>query len=402
MLDSHDVRLGEILRITHGYAFPGSEFSDDTRYPTLVTPGNFATSGGFREAKTKTFTGDVPPGFELVPDDLVITMTDLSREGDTLGLPALIPPGRRYLHNQRIGRVQIIAENFVNKFFLAYYLRTNRYRSYILGTSTGSTVRHTSPSRIESFVAHLPPLPEQIAIAEVLGALDDKIAANTKLADSSLQLAQTLFRAEVSSGVNVMLADSCDLLSRGIAPKYSNDDESIIVLNQKCVRDQRVSLEPARRTDVSKVRPQKELIANDVLVNSTGQGTLGRVARWTYATRVTVDSHITIVRFDPDLVDPVCGGFAMLNSEMEITAMAEGSTGQTELSRRELGKLKLNLPVPEKQGKLGERLANMSAMENSYLSENQELALLRDTLLPQLMSGKLNVKQAEKIVASAL
>lgn len=292
--------------------------------------------------------------------------------------------------------------DLVDSRFLYYLLSSPQEQDRIQALAAGSTVAHLNVADIRSLEINVPTLEIQGAIAEVLGALDDKIAANTKLADSSLQLAQTLFRAEVSSGVNVMLADSCDLLSRGIAPKYSNDDESIIVLNQKCVRDQRVSLEPARRTDVSKVRPQKELIANDVLVNSTGQGTLGRVARWTYATRVTVDSHITIVRFDPNLVDPVCGGFAMLNSETEITAMAEGSTGQTELSRGELGKLKLNLPAPEKQRKLGEQLANMSAMENSYLSENQELALLRDTLLPHLMSGKLNVKQAEEVVASAV
>src|SRR5699024_12615782 len=62
---------------------------------------------------------DFPAEYELKPGDLVITMTDLSKGGDTLGLPALIPDGRTYLHNQRIGLVEIIDPNRVSKPFLA-------------------------------------------------------------------------------------------------------------------------------------------------------------------------------------------------------------------------------------------------------------------------------------------
>jgi type I restriction enzyme S subunit len=79
-------------------------------------------------------------------------MTDLSRDGDTLGYPAFVPEmhGKKLLHNQRIGLVQFRNAR-LGKYFLYGLMKTNEYRSFILGGATGSTVRHTSPGRICDF-----------------------------------------------------------------------------------------------------------------------------------------------------------------------------------------------------------------------------------------------------------
>ncbi|HBB41601.1 MAG TPA: restriction endonuclease subunit S, partial [Proteobacteria bacterium] len=87
----------------------------------------------------------------------------------------------------------------------------------------------------------------------------------------------------------------------------------------------------------------------DILVNSTGVGTLGRVAQLVALPEpATVDSHVTIVRPDPAAVDPRYLGFAVRLYEREIEALAEGSTGQTELSRARLGAFPVPL-APEKE-----------------------------------------------------
>jgi type I restriction enzyme S subunit len=236
----------------------------------------------------------------------------------------------------------------------------------------------------------------------VLGALDDKIAANTKLVQASATLTQAVFTDAVREADDAAaLSEITGLLSRGVSPKYSDVEETVVVLNQKCIRDQRVNLDPARRALISKVREDKLLRMDDVLVNSTGQGTLGRVARWTQSDSVTVDSHITIVRFDPAKVDPVCAGMALLSLQETIVEMGEGSTGQTELSRTELGKLRMRLPKRSLQSELGRRFTLTSEMEQVHLRENQILAATRDLLVPQLMSGKLRVKDAEKVLENA-
>src|SRR5450755_3244180 len=101
------VRLGDAITIKHGYAFPGASFGEDAADPILLTPGNFAIGGGFKNTRLKSFSGAFPPEYELEPGDLVVTMTDLSKAGDTLGLPARVPDGGVYLHNQRIGLVEV-------------------------------------------------------------------------------------------------------------------------------------------------------------------------------------------------------------------------------------------------------------------------------------------------------
>jgi type I restriction enzyme S subunit len=197
MTDAARNSLGDYIHVKHGFAFKGDYFTDNPTPDVLVTPGNFAIGGGFQEEKPKYYAGPVPGDYVLEEGDLVVTMTDLSKAGDTLGYPALIPAssGRRYLHNQRIGLVEIRDEAAVDKRFIFYRLRADDYRNHVLATASGSTVRHTSPGRICEFETILPLIDEQRAIAGVLGALDDKIEQNRRTAQALERLARGIFRA---------------------------------------------------------------------------------------------------------------------------------------------------------------------------------------------------------------
>jgi len=190
------VRLGDVLTVKHGYAFPGDHFSDDLSLPTLVTPGNFHVGGGFQQAKPKTFNGEYPAEFKLAPGDVIVTMTDLSRNADTLGYGAVVPDdGTVYLHNQRIGKVLVTDDRRVDPLFISYLLRTRPYRDFVVGSASGSTVKHTSPSRIEAFRTELPPVVEQRRIAAVLGSLDDLIEADRKVAYEIDEIQKQVFKA---------------------------------------------------------------------------------------------------------------------------------------------------------------------------------------------------------------
>jgi len=291
----------------------------------------------------------------------------------------------------------------VDSLFLYYYLSQPILIDLVKGQSIGSSVPGFNLGQLKSLPVFLPTLSDQRAIAEVLGALDDKIAANAGMVITSSELAALEFEKELrEGGVEVELGAVTELLARGITPAYTEDSDAMTILNQKCVRDRRVDLEKARKTSLGKVRREKILRLGDVLVNSTGYGTLGRVARWTGSGQATVDSHITIVRFDSSKVERTCGGFALLRLEHEIEAMGEGSTGQTELSRVELGRLRIRVPRADAQGPLGSRLDALTRLVDSRLAESVRLAELRDALLPHLMSGRLRVKDAEKQVEAVV
>ncbi len=135
------------------------------------------------------------------------------------------------------------------------------------------------------------------------------------------------------------LGEVCDLIARGVAPKYLETGGARVV-NQKCVRDHAINFDLARRHDhTAKAVPKDRYIrAGDVLVNSTGTGTLGRVAqvRQEPDEPTTVDTHVTIVRPQAKRFFPDFFGYILIKIEDEIAASGEGASGQTELARSTL------------------------------------------------------------------
>ena len=176
--------LGDIFSIKHGYGFEGQFFSSENNQHIVVTPGNFKLEGGFQKQKQPIYyTGTYPDEFKLKPNNLIIMMTDLSKNSDTLGNPAIVPDdGNYYLHNQRIGLIQIHNDSFV-KDYIYLLLCTKEYHESIVATAAGSTVKHTSPNRIYSInLIVSTSKEEQTAIANVLSSMDKEIETlNTKL-----------------------------------------------------------------------------------------------------------------------------------------------------------------------------------------------------------------------------
>ena len=155
------------------------------------------------------------------------------------------------------------------------------------------------------------------------------------------------------------LGDVCDFLNRGISPKYL-EAGGICVLNQKCVRGHAVSYESSRRHDAAAktVSAERLIRLGDVLVNSTGTGTLGRVAqvRDKPEEPTTVDSHVTIVRPKSGLFHLDFFGYMLVMIEDAIKEAGEGCGGQTELARSVLAeRFSVGYPasLPEQQRIVG-------------------------------------------------
>ena len=374
--------LGDLLRIKHGFAFPGAQFSDDTSLPTLVTPGNFVVGGGFREAKVKTFRGDFPAEYEMSAGDLIVTMTDLSKEGDTLGLPALVPDTGRYLHNQRVGLVEILDSERADAQFLSFFLRTDDYRSYVLGSATGSTVRHTSPTRICSYVAHLPPLHEQHAIAEVLGALDDKIAANSRVATTA-SLLQTAEFMRLMSGAGVP-----STIRNVLTFEYG---KPLLAQNRT-----------TGNVDVfgsgGIVGSHNEALASGPGVVVGRKGTAGAV-HWAPEDYYPIDTTFFVVSSDIEIYSMIFCYHLLKSVRLSKQNSDSAVPG---LNRNDAHAIKIRLPDKESI-----RQFTLAAMPQANLAaqcdrESLVLAATRDALLPQLMSGKLRVRDAEKSLAGVL
>jgi len=191
----------------------------------------------------------------------------------------------------------------------------------------------------------------------------------------------------------VTLDSLTSLISRGITPKYT-DDSTQIVLNQKCIRDHYIDTSLARKHN-PKVINEKWLQYGDLLINSTGEGTLGRAAQvWFTPENITVDSHVTIVRpKNQHLIFYI--GLWGLSHEREIEALHTGSTGQTELPRDRVKALELRMPDNDTLTRFNSLIAPMVSAIIINQKENSRLASVRDTLLPKLLSGEIEVSDIQ-------
>ena len=136
------------------------------------------------------------------------------------------------------------------------------------------------------------------------------------------------------------LGEVTAFITKGIPPKYVDKEnrDTVCVLNQKCNRNFEISYVESRLHNMSlkKVPSEKMLHAGDVLINSTGTGTAGRVAQiFEVPVPTTIDGHMILIR-PTDEIDTLYYGYAIKGYQKKIESLAEGSTGQTEINRQRL------------------------------------------------------------------
>ncbi len=194
MSEWDEVQVGDLCHIKHGYAFKGEHFEDEG-HSLLLTPGNFLAGGGLqiRDGKETFYSGEFPDEYLLEEGDLIVAMTDLKQNAPILGSTLRIPESGRFLHNQRLGLVQDVA-NSTDRDFLYYLLNDQSVRWWLRATATGSTVRHTAPERIYQAKVRLPPKSIQQTIGVSLRALDDLIENNRRRIEILEEMARLLYR----------------------------------------------------------------------------------------------------------------------------------------------------------------------------------------------------------------
>lgn len=165
-----------------GWAFKGEYFAEDGEQ-SILTPGNFFEKGGFKpnNGKERYYTGTYPKEYLCHKGDLIVAMTQQA-EG-LLGSTALVPENNKYLHNQRIGLITC-DEKRLNKLFAYYLFMTKSVREQLERSSSGTKVKHTSPEKIYDVEVEIPDVISQQKIANLLWAIDEKIANNKAINDN--------------------------------------------------------------------------------------------------------------------------------------------------------------------------------------------------------------------------
>ena len=171
------------------------------------------------------------------------------------------------------------------------------------------------------------------------------------------------------------LVDICSFLSRGKSPKYSEDDKTYPVFAQKCnLKDGGVSLEQARFLDPSTINKWNEvykLQTGDILVNSTGTGTVGRTRLFNTNCLgnypfVVPDSHVSVVRVLKSICPQYIYAYISSNSiQQYMEENLAGSTNQKELYIGVLESMQIFLPPLAEQQRIVARIEELfSTLDN--------------------------------------
>ena len=181
--DWEERKLGEVIDIENGYAFKSEYFSDEEKRHIVLTPGSVKIGGGFQKDKGRYYdvSGVFPEKFIFKPGNIFITMTDLTPTAQSLGYPAIVPRDDNvYLHNQRLGK---IINTTTNPEFLYTLLTTDTYHKEIVSSASGTTVKHSSVSKILDFKSAIPNIDEQKLIGSFFKELDNTIALHQRKLD---------------------------------------------------------------------------------------------------------------------------------------------------------------------------------------------------------------------------
>ncbi|MDT9000439.1 restriction endonuclease subunit S [Paucibacter sp. APW11] len=335
----------------------------------------------------------------------------------------------------RSKRTDVLDTNYLYYFMQAPYFM----RQVWAEAGNTDTFPYVSLTQQRRLKICYPRIETQRAIGEVLGSLDDRITL-LREANATLEaIAQALYKSwfvdfdpvrakregrppegmdeaiavffpdgfenselgQVPKGWRTAtLGDCTAYLNRGISPKYI-DKGGVLVLNQKCVRDFAVDSTKARRHDPAQRKVEgRELQPGDVLVNSTGVGTLGRVAQLVELEEPSiVDSHVTVVRTNERLSWNFLG-LTLMRMQPQIEQFGEGTTGQTELSRGKLAGIPLVVPPVAVVKRFDEIVVPLRKCIAANQVRAKTLAALRESLLPRLISGQLRLPPVETEIAA--
>lgn len=403
-------KLGELLRVKHGWAFKG-EFFSDTGVQSILTPGNFYESGGFKAnpSKDRFYSGDYPKEYLCSKGDLVVAMTE--QAAGLLGSTAIVPEDNRYLHNQRIGLIS--CNESLNKDFAYYLFMTQSVRQQISRSASGTKVKHTSPEKIYDVQVDIPKIQTQKNIAIFLSLLDKKIQINNQINQELEDMAKTLYdywfvqfdfpdqngkpykssggkmvyhpelKREIPEGWGVENLFNVAEVQYGYpfsTDYFNSTGEGVPVIR---IRD--ILGNDTTNYSTEEVEDKYKINVGDVLIGMDGNFHMNY---W-----IKEDCYLNqrVVKVNSDKLPNM-----VLKYQIEpFIKLREKSVSRTtvgHLSDKDLKAINVILPKEKYLSPIFERFENI--LKNIIINQqqNQELTQLRDWLLPMLMNGQVKVE----------
>ncbi|MFF7194101.1 restriction endonuclease subunit S [Streptomyces sp. NPDC008079] len=332
-----------------------------------------------------------------VPGDLVLT------QRGTLGQVGIVPAEihERYVLSPAQARIRVDPDRADTR-FLYYCFRDPAMVALLHSRAVNTGVPHVTPEVLGGLPVPARPLPEQRAVAEVLGALDDKIAANARTAATCLELADASF-AVAPAGPPARLGEVAELHDGPHATpvKTASGPWFLSISSLDAGRLDLTASAHLSEEDFARWTRRVQPRTGDVLFSYETR--LGHAALMPPGVRACLGRRMALLRAKT----PSAGGALLLHAYLSPAFQDEigrrtlrGAT----VDRLPLGDMPdwpLPLPAEGERAGLSARLEALHASAAQAAAENDTLAALRDTLLPGLVSGRVPVGDAARAVGAA-
>lgn len=259
---------------------------------------------------------------------------------------------------------------------------------------------------------------EQNKIAKILSNYDDLIENNNKRIKILEEMAQKIYKewfvdfkfpghekatfketelGKIPSDWNLKTLEDCsNVMVRGITPKYQDGTQKYII-NQKVNRGFQLALENLKELSLSLDVPEEKYAKKqDILINSLGEGTIGRIHYFNGKNNYfAVDQHMTICRFKENIAEYLYFYLSSSDGQARLSSLKTGSTNMTMLNISLLRNLKVVLPNKNLLSSYSKYIRIIFGEKNALEEKNRTLKTTRDLLLPRLMSGEIDVENME-------
>lgn len=402
-----EVRLGDIVSIKSGLAYKGAFIGKGENI--LLGMGCVSFKDKFLFSGARPYEADCDDKYCVEPGDIVLATRQQSDNLPILAMPAIIPSSlkaKKIIYGTNLYKVENHSE--VTNDFLFWQLKTPDYIDYISSVKTGSVVRMVTKKNVEDYVFRCPPKEVRDRISKLLWGLDRKIELNNKINADLEEMAQAIFKnwfVDFEPFKDGKFVDS----ELGMIPegwKVGRLTEIASYMNGLAMQ----KYPPENNEDSLPVLKIKEL----------GQGFCGTDSdRCSCSIKDECKIHNGDVIFSWSgtlLVDVWCGGDCGLNQHLfKVTSKdypkwfyyywtkhhlqefihiaKDKAVTMGHIKRGHLEEAMVAIPDNDSMEKAHELFEPILSKMISLRLENSRLSLLRDTLLPRLMSGELEVPE---------
>lgn len=415
------VKLGDFIDFRNGYAFNSKKYTSSGKI--IIRMSNISVNGelnvndsNIKYTDERTFRE--LSDYQLKKNDLVMCMTDVSKEFGVVGKTAIIDKNDTYILNQRVGRIRPNKELDVR--FLHYFTNSEYFLNDIYQKVTGSAQYNLSTADIKQSKILLPPLQEQIKIVGILLSIDERINNTEKIIAKTEELKIGLMQELLIKGIRgghshykktklgqipvewevVKIQNSgIDLIDGDRGINYPKQDEFYIkeyclFLSNKNIKDDKFVFEECAfiTKEKDELLRKGKLQRNDIVL--TTRGTVGNVAYYDDSVpfeNIRINSGMLILRhgkkFDPLFL------YKLLSSQIMKQKYKDMGSGSAQ-PQLPIGSLKnINMPlIPlDEQKKIAKIIFDVDFKIDVNKQIKNKLAELKSGLMQDLLSGRARV-----------